>query len=161
MGEGETIPELPADGAERRMLEAFDRLGVARLEHADLAAAARPANPEAVDNALAWLVATDCLREIAGRFERTALGRLEVAGPRNLTLLSRPGCHLCEEALHQLQQLSADEKAELAIVDVDTDRRLRELYSNDIPVLFLGNREIAQHRVNCDEVRRELAGTRL
>lgn len=157
MPERETIPDLPVGGLERALLEAFDRLGVDRLRLADLQASARPATGEAVELALACLLASGCLHEIAGQYERTALGRIEVAGPLDLTLLTRPGCHLCEEALRQIQPLLPTEGAHLHVVDIDTDRSLRHLYGNDIPVVFLGSREIARHRVDPDELRRELA----
>ncbi|HEV2387152.1 MAG TPA: glutaredoxin family protein [Candidatus Acidoferrales bacterium] len=149
------IPDLSPDGPDRLLLEAFDRLETARLRPTDLATAAQ-ASPEATQAALARLAAGGCLRETAGQFERTELGRLEVAGPRDLTLLSRPGCHLCEEARRAIHPLLAESGARLRVVDVDSDRMLRELFGNEIPVLFLGRREIARHRISARQLREDL-----
>jgi glutaredoxin len=150
-----TIPDLYANGPDRLLLEAFDRLETARLRPADLAIAAH-ASHEAAQAALARLAADGCVREVAGRFERTELGRLEVAGPRDLTLLSRPGCHLCEEARREIRPLLAESGASLRVVDIDCDRLLRELFSNEIPVLFLGRMEIARHRITASQLREGL-----
>lgn len=138
----------------RRILETFDRLGLTRLQAADFTSAAQPA---ADDAALAALLSSGCLREIAGQYERTEWGRLEVAGPLEMTLLTRPGCHLCEDALRQIEPLVTEFGARLRLVDIDTDRILRERYRNEIPVVFLGSRELARHAVDLGRIRAELS----
>ena len=47
--------------------------------------------------------------------------------------------------------------AELLEVNIDADPALRDLYSNDVPVIFLGTRKIAKHRVDPVQLRRQLA----
>jgi len=47
--------------------------------------------------------------------------------------------------------------AELLEVNIDADPALRDLYSNDVPVIFLGARKIAKHRVDLAQLRRQLA----
>ena len=47
--------------------------------------------------------------------------------------------------------------AELREVNIDDDPALRELYTNDVPVVFLGARKIAKHRVNILQFRRQLS----
>ena len=74
-----------------------------------------------------------------------------------ITLYTRPGCHLCEEARQQMAPVLAEFGAELLEVNIDADPALRELYSNDVPVIFLGARKIAKHRVNLVQLRRQLA----
>jgi glutaredoxin len=143
-----------------RILHSFDQLKLTRLAATDLAAAARPATPEAAAASLASLVANGCLREAAGQFERTALGRLEMAGPFELTLLSREGCRLCVEALHELEPLARQLGVALRVVDVDSDQTLRARYGNEIPVVFLGGREVARHRVDLRQLRLELTEAR-
>jgi len=74
-----------------------------------------------------------------------------------ITLYTRPGCHLCEEARQQMAPVLVEFGAELLEINIDADPALRELYSNDVPVIFLGARKIAKHRVNLVQLRRQLA----
>ncbi|HLE35550.1 MAG TPA: glutaredoxin family protein, partial [Candidatus Acidoferrales bacterium] len=57
-----------------------------------------------------------------------------------ITLYTRPGCHLCEEARQEIAPMLAEFGAELLEVNIDADPALRDLYSNDVPVIFLGAR---------------------
>ena len=77
-----------------------------------------------------------------------------------ITLYTRPGCHLCEEAKQQMAPLLAEFGAELHEINIDADPALRELYTNDVPVIFLGTRKIAKHRVDLRQFRRQLADAR-
>jgi len=74
-----------------------------------------------------------------------------------ITLYTRPGCHLCEEARQQMAPVLVEFGAELLEVNIDADPALRDLYSNDVPVIFLGTRKIAKHRVDPVQLRRQLA----
>ena len=74
-----------------------------------------------------------------------------------ITLYTRPGCPLCEEAKQQMAPVLVEFGAELHEIDIDADPALRELYSNDVPVIFLGARKIAKHRVDLVQLRRQLA----
>ena len=53
-----------------------------------------------------------------------------------LTLYTRVGCHLCEQAEGNLQALDYRYHP----VDVDGDPALRARYGDDVPVLALGER---------------------
>ena len=77
--------------------------------------------------------------------------------PLTVTLYTRPGCHLCEEARQQMAPVLAEFGAELREVNIDDDPALRELYTKDVPVVFLGARKIARHRVNILQFRRQLS----
>ncbi|MDE3136228.1 MAG: glutaredoxin family protein [Acidobacteriota bacterium] len=138
-----------------QILRAFDCLKLTRLSEADLLAVA--ADSAEAQASLAQLVDSGALREVAGQYERTEFGRLEVAGPSELTLLTRAGCHLCDQALRQIEPLVSKLGAHLRFVDVDSDRVLREDYGLDVPVLFLGNREIARHRIEAGSIRAALS----
>ena len=52
-----------------------------------------------------------------------------------LTLYSRPGCHLCDEMLAELRALVPS--AEIGIVNIDADERLTRRYGRMIPVLSI------------------------
>lgn len=64
-----------------------------------------------------------------------------------LTLLSRPGCHLCDEMRREVDALLADQPHEWNVVDVDSDPDLARRYGDSIPVLFVNGRLFAKIRV--------------
>lgn len=82
--------------------------------------------------------------------------RLAAAGPRDVTLYTRPGCHLCEEAKAAIAQLLREFGASFREVNIDEDSVLRERYGWDVPVIFLGARKVAKHRVDVEQFRRRL-----
>jgi hypothetical protein len=41
-------------------------------------------------------------------------------------------------------------------VDIDTDRQLRDMYNNDVPVIFLGSRKVAEHSVDVLQFQQQL-----
>ena len=92
---------------------------------------------------------------------RTEDGRIAAAGPRDVTLYTRAGCHLCDEMKAAMAPLLAEFAATLREVDVDADPVLRKRYGNDVPVVFLGPRKAAKHRLDTAQFRRQLeqAGT--
>ncbi|MGD0841815.1 MAG: glutaredoxin family protein [Candidatus Acidiferrales bacterium] len=86
--------------------------------------------------------------------------RLAAAGARDVTLYTRPGCHLCEEAKAVMGPLIAEFGARLREVNIDDDAVLRERYGLDVPVIFLGARKVAKHRVDVRQLRRRLEEAR-
>jgi glutaredoxin len=86
--------------------------------------------------------------------------RLAACGPRDVTLYSRPGCHLCEEAKAAMAQLLREFDAVLHEVNIDEDAVLKERYGWDIPVIFIGTRKAAKHRVDLAQFRRQLEEAR-
>lgn len=74
----------------------------------------------------------------------------------SLTLLSRPGCHLCDEMLAELEPLIAG-KAEVDIVDISEDNALSARYGLAIPVLKHGDRELCRYRLDQDRLASLLA----
>jgi glutaredoxin len=93
-------------------------------------------------------------------YARTEDGRLQLAGPRDVTLYSRPGCHLCEEAKAQMAPLLTEFDARLTEINIDEDAELRARYDYDVPVIFLGARKAAKHRIDLAQLRRQLRGAR-
>jgi glutaredoxin len=82
--------------------------------------------------------------------------RVAAAGSREVTLYTRPGCHLCEEAKAAIAPLLEEFNATLHEVNIENDVVLEERYGWDIPVIFVGARKAAKHRVNVDQFRRQL-----
>jgi glutaredoxin len=99
-----------------------------------------------------WLCAADS----EGSCRRTEDGRLQLAGPRDVTIYSRPGCHLCEEAKTQIAPLLKEFDARLTEINIDEDLDLRARYDYDVPVIFLGARKAAKLRVDLAQFRRQL-----
>jgi len=73
-----------------------------------------------------------------------------------LTLYTRAGCVLCEEAKIQLAPLVAEFKLDYHELDVDTDPKLAEKFGNDVPVIFVNNRKVAKHRIDVNLLHRAL-----
>jgi glutaredoxin len=82
--------------------------------------------------------------------------RLAAAGTREVTLYTRPGCHLCEEAKTAIKPLLQECGASLREVNIENDAVLEERYGWDIPVIFIGPRKAAKHRVDVEQFRRQL-----
>lgn len=83
-------------------------------------------------------------------------GKLAASGPRDITLYSRPGCHLCEEGKAAIAPLLREFGAVLREVNIDEDAILKERYGWDIPVIFIGAHKAAKHRVDLAQFRRQL-----
>lgn len=76
---------------------------------------------------------------------------------REVTIYTRPGCHLCEEAKSAIVPLLREFRATLREINVDEDPALAERYGWDVPVILIGEREAAMHRVNLAHFRKRLA----
>ena len=93
---------LVTDSLERKILAAFDSPGARAQTLAELG------DPAIVKEVVAQLLERGWLRAPetqAGGYVRTEDGRLQLALPRDVTIYSRPGCHLCEEAKAQIAPL--------------------------------------------------------
>ena len=82
--------------------------------------------------------------------------RLASCGPRDVTLYTRPGCHLCDEAKSAIAPLLHEFGANLREVNVDADPVLKDLYGWDVPVIFIGPKKAAKHRVDLEQLRMQL-----
>jgi len=82
--------------------------------------------------------------------------RLANAAPLEVTLYSRPGCHLCEDAKAVIAPVLREFGATLREVNIDGDAALTERYAWEIPVLFIGGHKAAKHRVDVAQFRRQL-----
>jgi glutaredoxin len=81
-------------------------------------------------------------------------------GPRDVTLYTRPGCHLCDEAKVAIAPILRECGAVLREVNVDEDAVLMERYGWDVPVIFIGPHKAAKHRVDLPQFRRQLQDSR-
>jgi glutaredoxin len=86
--------------------------------------------------------------------------KLASAHPLDVTMYTRPGCHLCADAKALMQPLLLEYGATLREVNIDLDNELGERYSWDIPVIFIGPHKAAKHRVDPTQFRRQLEEAR-
>lgn len=75
---------------------------------------------------------------------------------RTLLLLSRPGCGLCREMHAVVERLRGEFSLELVERNIADDPALLERYAHEIPVLLLGETELARHRVAESDLRARL-----
>lgn len=75
----------------------------------------------------------------------------------HVTLYTRQGCHLCEEAKAVLRKVLADYAAALEEIDIDGDPALRQRFDQEVPVVFIEGRKAFKFRVTEAALRRKLA----
>jgi glutaredoxin len=74
-----------------------------------------------------------------------------------ITLYSKPGCHLCDEALETLRGLQAELAFVLQECDITTDEGLHRAYFERIPVIAMDGEELFDYFVD-EAVLRERLG---
>ncbi|MDI2130359.1 glutaredoxin family protein [Yinghuangia seranimata] len=69
--------------------------------------------------------------------------RRDAAVPRAelVTLLTRPGCHLCDDARAVVERVAAELGVRVEEVDITTDPKLEEEYREQIPVTLIDGRQ--------------------
>ncbi|MGW0431405.1 glutaredoxin family protein [Micromonospora sp. NPDC003197] len=77
-----------------------------------------------------------------------------------LTLITRPGCHLCEVAKEAIDRVVATTGDQWVEVDVTGDLELERDYGDRLPVVLLDGREHGYWRVEEDRLLRDLAAPR-
>ena len=65
-----------------------------------------------------------------------------------VTLYSRPGCHLCDEARDVLERLSAQTPFTIEEIDITRDDALHARYLERIPVVALDGEELFDYEVD-------------
>jgi glutaredoxin len=65
-----------------------------------------------------------------------------------VTLYSKPGCHLCEEALAALRRVQARTPFELVQRDITSDDALHRAYFERIPVVTLDGEHLSDYFVD-------------
>lgn len=86
----------------------------------------------------------------------SAPGSREGRSPR-VTLYTRPGCHLCEQAREVIEAVCAESGEEHVEVDITTDPELERRYGHEIPVTLVDGSQHDFWRVDPDRLRAALA----
>jgi glutaredoxin len=71
----------------------------------------------------------------------------------HVVLVTRQGCHLCEEALGLLRGLGVEPEQE----DVDDDDDLHRLYDWRVPVVLVDGRIVGEGKIERGQLERALA----
>ncbi len=79
----------------------------------------------------------------------------DVRGPR-VTLIGKPGCHLCDEAREVVARVTAELGETFEELDILDDPDLRARYSEEIPVTLVDGRQHDFWRVSADRLRAAL-----
>jgi len=69
-----------------------------------------------------------------------------------LVLVTRKGCHLCDQALELLRELGHEPE----LADVDADDGLHDLYDWRVPVVLVDGKVIAEGQVDRGALQRAL-----
>ena len=85
----------------------------------------------------------------------TFAGRAE-----RVVVLTRQGCHLCDEAIAQVAAVCAEIGAAYAVLDIDSDPELQRRYTEQVPVTFVDGAQHDFWRVDPVRLKAALLGTR-
>ena len=75
----------------------------------------------------------------------------------DVELLTRTGCHLCDEMKQALKEATRGLDVHMRETDIDADEQLSAQYGNDIPVMFVNGSKAFKHRATVQELKRRLA----
>ena len=78
------------------------------------------------------------------------------AAEARLTLITRPGCHLCDVAKEAIERVAATTGERWVEVDVESDRELEAEYGDRVPVTLLDGKEHGYWRVEEQRLLRDL-----
>ena len=73
-----------------------------------------------------------------------------------VTVYSRIGCHLCEDAEVILKSLQEELTFDLEVIDIDKDPSLINLYSDQVPVIHIDGNHHDFYKVDPERFRSSL-----
>ena len=73
-----------------------------------------------------------------------------------VTLLSRSGCHLCDQAREIAERIAGQTGNAFEVVDVDADLEMRAEYGDRVPVLLIDGAEHGYYTVDESRLRAAL-----
>ena len=77
-----------------------------------------------------------------------------------ITLIGKPGCHLCDDARLVVERVAADTGADVQELSILEDEGLREQYAELIPVVLVDGEQHDFYRVDEARLRAALQGRR-
>lgn len=99
-------------------------------------------------------------REIAGETffmkENTSVTEHPSNIPVRVTLYSRPGCHLCAQAKHEILAADCQRDYFLEEIDIDIDPSLVNRFGLEIPVVTINGVVVFKTHLTAADFRREI-----
>ena len=83
--------------------------------------------------------------------------RRDRSATHQVTLITRAGCHLCEDAETALRRLAAELGFDYEEIDVDGSAQLRDTYSDRVPVILIDGKEHGYWRLEETRFRRAIS----
>lgn len=78
-----------------------------------------------------------------------------------VTLYTRRGCHLCDDARAVIDGVRVELPFALTVLDVDADPALLARYSDEVPVVAVEGAVAFRYRVSADALRDRLTAARV
>jgi glutaredoxin len=75
---------------------------------------------------------------------------------RKVTLYTRQGCHLCDEAKRVIDSARRRGVFDYEEFDIDSDPGLRQLYNEEVPVIAIDGRKAFKYRLTTEELMKKL-----
>ena len=74
----------------------------------------------------------------------------------NIIVYTKPGCHLCHEAVDEIRKAKCEDLYDLQEVNIESDPDLLARYRYDIPVILIDGVEALRHRLTSADFRARL-----
>lgn len=74
-----------------------------------------------------------------------------------VTLYTRRGCHLCEEAKHVIESVKQRYAFDYEECDIDSDPQMQRLYNEEVPVISIDGRKAFKYHVTPAALLKRLA----
>ncbi len=85
-----------------------------------------------------------------------------MSGVTELEVYGRPGCHLCDDAIESLEEITGGlDGVEIREIDIEPDEGLFRRYLEKIPVVMVDGRVVAELESDAVVLRRLLASSGL
>jgi glutaredoxin len=73
-----------------------------------------------------------------------------------VSIYSKPGCHLCDEAKEAIRAAGCDDRIKLTEINIESDSELISKYRYDIPVISIDGVDTFMHRVDAADFRAKI-----
>ncbi|MDQ0844297.1 glutaredoxin family protein [Streptomyces sp. V1I6] len=80
------------------------------------------------------------------------------SGEHTVTLIGKPGCHLCDDARAVVEQVCAEAGVAWEEKDINQDEELHRAYWEQIPVVLVDGEQHTFWKVDAARLRRALGG---
>ncbi|MCX6458395.1 MAG: glutaredoxin family protein [Actinobacteria bacterium] len=76
---------------------------------------------------------------------------------RRVKVLSKPGCHLCEDAIKIVAQVTNELNVGYEVEEIQNNPELMHQYGEEIPVIFVDGKRHDYWRVDPERLRKALS----